>query len=109
MGPESSSAPAPSSATASTSISTSTSTPSPCVKRGRDPEDEVYIDNLHSHKRYLSEVCSSNLQKLRFLPSFLTLYYPHVIIFHFPDMEFSISEIFLFLFLFQILTGYDGI
>ena len=25
-------------------------------KRGRDPEDEVYLDNLHSSKRYLSEV-----------------------------------------------------
>lgn len=30
---------------------------SPSGKRSRDPEDEVYIDNLHSHKRYLSEVC----------------------------------------------------
>lgn len=29
---------------------------SPSGKRSRDPEDEVYIDNLHSHKRYLSEV-----------------------------------------------------
>ncbi|CAD5166181.1 unnamed protein product [Musa acuminata subsp. malaccensis] len=26
------------------------------VKRGRDPEEEVYLDNFHSHKRYLSEV-----------------------------------------------------
>jgi hypothetical protein len=25
-------------------------------KRGRDPEEDVYVDNLHSHKRYLSEV-----------------------------------------------------
>ena len=25
-------------------------------KRGRDPEEGVYVDNLHSHKRYLSEV-----------------------------------------------------
>lgn len=26
-------------------------------KRSRDPaEDEVYLDNFHSHKRYLSEV-----------------------------------------------------
>ncbi|XP_066362251.1 uncharacterized protein [Miscanthus floridulus] len=24
-------------------------------KRGRDPEEDVYVDNLHSHKRYLSE------------------------------------------------------
>ena len=42
MGPESSSA--------------TTSTPSPSGKRSRDPEDEVYLDNLRSHKRYLSEV-----------------------------------------------------
>jgi hypothetical protein len=26
------------------------------AKRGRDPDDEVYLDNLHSSKRYLSEV-----------------------------------------------------
>nr|CAB3463997.1 unnamed protein product [Digitaria exilis] len=26
------------------------------AKRGRDPEEDVYVDNLHSHKRYLSEV-----------------------------------------------------
>lgn len=32
---------------------------SPNGKRGRDPEDEVYLDNFHSHKRYLSEVCIS--------------------------------------------------
>lgn len=39
------------------SVSTSTtSTTSPSAKRSRDPEDEVYVDNLHSHKRYLSEV-----------------------------------------------------
>jgi hypothetical protein len=25
-------------------------------KRGRDPEEDVYVDNLYSHKRYLSEV-----------------------------------------------------
>jgi hypothetical protein len=40
---------------ASSSASTSTSTPN--GKRSRDPEDEVYLDNLNSHKRYLSEVC----------------------------------------------------
>ncbi|KAI3425470.1 uncharacterized protein J3R85_010198 [Psidium guajava] len=48
----------------SASPSTSTSTPStPPVtasssgKRSRDPaDDEVYLDNLYSHKRYLSEV-----------------------------------------------------
>lgn len=34
----------------------SSSSSSPAGKRGRDPEDEVYVDNLHSHKRYLSEV-----------------------------------------------------
>jgi hypothetical protein len=26
------------------------------AKRGRDPEEDVYVDNLNSHKRYLSEV-----------------------------------------------------
>lgn len=45
MGPEGSAAASPSS-----------SSPAASVKRGRDPEDEVYVDNLHSHKRYLSEV-----------------------------------------------------
>ena len=25
-------------------------------KRGRGPEDDVYVDNLLSHKRYLTEV-----------------------------------------------------
>lgn len=34
----------------------SESSASPNGKRSRDPEDEIYIDNLHSHKRYLSEV-----------------------------------------------------
>lgn len=30
---------------------------SPSGKRSRDPEEEdVYLDNFHSHKRYLSEV-----------------------------------------------------
>ena len=56
MGSDSNAVP---SASASTSTSTSTATPStPNGKRSRDPEDEVYLDNLHSHKRYLSEVCS---------------------------------------------------
>ncbi|OMO82061.1 hypothetical protein COLO4_23260 [Corchorus olitorius] len=54
MGPESSSA----------TTSTSTSTSSPSGKRSRDPEDEVYIDNLHSHKRYLSEIMASSLNGL---------------------------------------------
>lgn len=49
MGPESSSAAA--------AASSSTTMSSPGGKRSRDPEDEVYLDNLHSHKRYLSEVC----------------------------------------------------
>lgn len=40
----------------SNSGTSSSSISSPCGKRGRDPEDEVYVDNLHSHKRYLSEV-----------------------------------------------------
>lgn len=35
------------------------SSSSPSGKRSRDPEDEVYLDNLHSHKRYLSEVTLS--------------------------------------------------
>ncbi|GLU07298.1 hypothetical protein SLE2022_242610 [Rubroshorea leprosula] len=48
------------------SASASTSTPSPpaSAKRSRDPEDEVYIDNLHSHKRYLSEIMASSLNGL---------------------------------------------
>ncbi|XP_034911796.1 uncharacterized protein [Populus alba] len=47
------------------SASTSTSTPStPTGKRSRDPEDEVYLDNLHSHKRYLSEIMASSLNGL---------------------------------------------
>lgn len=33
------------------------SSSSPSGKRGRDPEEEIYLDNLHSSKRYLSEVC----------------------------------------------------
>ncbi|KAK8693792.1 hypothetical protein V6N13_071361 [Hibiscus sabdariffa] len=53
MGPESSSA--------TTSSSTA---PSPSGKRSRDPEDEVYVDNLHSHKRYLSEIMASSLNGL---------------------------------------------
>ncbi|KAB2003289.1 hypothetical protein ES319_D11G121500v1 [Gossypium barbadense] len=44
--------------------STSSSTPSPNGKRGRDPEDEVYLDNLRSHKRYLSEIMASSLNGL---------------------------------------------
>ncbi|XP_057786793.1 uncharacterized protein LOC131004187 [Salvia miltiorrhiza] len=49
MGPEGSSGASPAAATA---------------KRGRDPEDEVYVDNLNSHKRYLSEIMASSLNGL---------------------------------------------
>ncbi|CAK7348387.1 unnamed protein product [Dovyalis caffra] len=53
------------SATASASTSTSASTPStPNGKRSRDPEDEIYLDNLRSHKRYLSEIMASSLNGL---------------------------------------------
>lgn len=48
----------------SSSATTSTSTPSQSGKRSRDPEDEVYLDNLHSHKRYLSEIMASSLNGL---------------------------------------------
>ncbi|OWM80078.1 putative protein TPRXL isoform X2 [Punica granatum] len=51
------------SATSSSSPSTATAG-SPCGKRARDPEDEVYVDNLHSHKRYLSEIMASSLNGL---------------------------------------------
>ncbi|KAL9239746.1 hypothetical protein vseg_014039 [Gypsophila vaccaria] len=37
---------------------------SPSSKRSRDPEDDVYVDNLHSHKRYLSEMMASSLNGL---------------------------------------------
>ncbi|XP_058082636.1 uncharacterized protein LOC131230717 [Magnolia sinica] len=37
---------------------------SPSGKRSRDPEDEIYLDNLHSHKRYLSEIMASSLNGL---------------------------------------------
>ncbi|XP_058188329.1 uncharacterized protein LOC131304881 isoform X2 [Rhododendron vialii] len=40
------------------------SSSSPSGKRSRDPEDEVYLDNLHSHKRYLSEIMASSLNGL---------------------------------------------
>ncbi|GJM94662.1 hypothetical protein PR202_ga11330 [Eleusine coracana subsp. coracana] len=33
-------------------------------KRSRDPEEDVYVDNLHSHKRYLSEIMASSLNGL---------------------------------------------
>ncbi|KAM0834773.1 hypothetical protein ACQ4PT_063370 [Festuca glaucescens] len=34
------------------------------AKRGRDPEEDVYVDNLNSHKRYLSEIMASSLNGL---------------------------------------------
>ncbi|GFY98676.1 hypothetical protein Acr_13g0000770 [Actinidia rufa] len=49
---------------ASSSVSATASSSSPSGKRTRDPEDEVYIDNLHSHKRYLSEIMASSLNGL---------------------------------------------
>ncbi|XP_010259371.1 PREDICTED: uncharacterized protein LOC104598831 [Nelumbo nucifera] len=40
------------------------SSSSPSGKRSRDPDDEVYLDNFHSHKRYLSEIMASSLNGL---------------------------------------------
>ncbi|CAA2985570.1 putative protein TPRXL isoform X2 [Olea europaea var. sylvestris] len=63
----SSSAPVPTPASPSSSLpaSPSSSLPaSPSGKRSRDPEDEVYLDNLRSHKRYLSEIMASSLNGL---------------------------------------------
>ncbi|XP_072953866.1 uncharacterized protein [Typha angustifolia] len=51
-------------AAASASSCSCSTTASPNGKRGRDPEEEVYIDNLHSHKRYLSEIMASSLNGL---------------------------------------------
>ncbi|KAK4766002.1 hypothetical protein SAY87_007644 [Trapa incisa] len=53
-----------SSNTSATSSPSPSTAASPCGKRGRDPEDEVYVDNLHSHKRYLSEIMASSLNGL---------------------------------------------
>ncbi|KAL6626227.1 hypothetical protein ACP70R_029953 [Stipagrostis hirtigluma subsp. patula] len=33
-------------------------------KRGRGHEEDVYVDNLHSHKRYLSEIMASSMNGL---------------------------------------------
>lgn len=49
----------------------STTAASPNGKRSRDPEDEVYVDNLRSHKRYLSEVSLILLLFFFFLFCFL--------------------------------------
>ncbi|KAI3800907.1 hypothetical protein L1987_29007 [Smallanthus sonchifolius] len=51
-------------ASVTVSPSSSSTVASPCGKRSRDPEDEVYVDNLHSHKRYLSEIMASSLNGL---------------------------------------------
>lgn len=40
-------------------VSSTSSSSSPTGKRTRDPEDEIYLDNLRSQKRYLSEVSFS--------------------------------------------------
>ena len=66
---------------------TNSPTPSPGGKRSRDPEDEVYIDNLNSHKRYLSEVSLSPLSLFLCDPScfgisFCTMFYPLIFFFH---------------------------
>ncbi|KAF8090131.1 hypothetical protein N665_0485s0006 [Sinapis alba] len=57
MGPESRSTPISVSSPASSSSS-------PSGKRTRDPEDEVYLDNLRSQKRYLSEIMACSLNGL---------------------------------------------
>jgi hypothetical protein len=51
----------------------SPSSSSPSGKRTRDPEEEVYVDNLRSHKRYLSEVKHRCLSHLPFVPVFVLL------------------------------------
>lgn len=48
----------------STSAVTQTTVACSSGKRSRDPEDEVYVDNLNSHKRYLSEIMASSLNGL---------------------------------------------
>uniref|UniRef100_A0ACD5TWL9 Uncharacterized protein n=1 Tax=Avena sativa TaxID=4498 RepID=A0ACD5TWL9_AVESA len=45
-------------------MSPSSSSPGGGGKRGRDPEEDVYVDNLNSHKRYLSEIMASSLNGL---------------------------------------------
>ncbi|PRQ21678.1 hypothetical protein RchiOBHm_Chr7g0241891 [Rosa chinensis] len=69
MRPEPSSNISECSSPSSSSPSPSPSTPasasaSASGKRSRDPEDEVYLDNFHSHKRYLSEIMASSLNGL---------------------------------------------
>ncbi|KAK4406956.1 hypothetical protein Sango_0276600 [Sesamum angolense] len=62
MGPEGNAT--ASSSSSSSPTATAAGVASPSIKRGRDPEDEVYVDNLHSHKRYLSEIMASSLNGL---------------------------------------------
>ncbi|MCE3215719.1 hypothetical protein HAX54_003287 [Datura stramonium] len=64
MGSEAGSSPSSAPAIAAASSSSATSSPTGSAKRNRDPEDEVYVDNLHSHKRYLSEIMASSLNGL---------------------------------------------
>lgn len=66
MGPESSSASSSSSSSSSSAAAAAaaSTTSSQGSKRSRDPEDEVYLDNLHSHKRYLSEIMATSLNGL---------------------------------------------
>ncbi|KFK30788.1 hypothetical protein AALP_AA6G025900 [Arabis alpina] len=45
-------------------VSSTTSSSSPSGKRTRDPEDEIYLDNLRSQKRYLSEIMACSLNGL---------------------------------------------
>ncbi|KAG8389546.1 hypothetical protein BUALT_Bualt02G0240500 [Buddleja alternifolia] len=51
-------------ASSSSSPSSPSASPSRSVKRSRDPEDDVYLDNLNSQKRYLSEIMASSLNGL---------------------------------------------
>ncbi|ONK61628.1 uncharacterized protein A4U43_C08F31930 [Asparagus officinalis] len=38
-------------------------------KRSREPEDEAYLDNFQSHKKYLSEAIASSMNGLTFVDS----------------------------------------
>ncbi|KAK8952039.1 hypothetical protein KSP39_PZI004337 [Platanthera zijinensis] len=55
-----------SAATTTAAVSSAAASPSASLagKRGRDPEDEIYLDNLHSHKRYLTQIMASSLNGL---------------------------------------------
>ncbi|TQE10636.1 hypothetical protein C1H46_003749 [Malus baccata] len=56
-----------SSANASDASTSSSSSPPPFGKRSKDPEDEVYLNSSHSHKRYLSEIMASSLSEVYIL------------------------------------------